>query len=547
VSLGADRQGQITLRNDGNGAGGPIELRASQVLVGADQAVLDARVELGTETVATLNAGDDRSIGITVVELAALAPGSYRATLTAHLDDEAVASAQVNFTVAQPPATNVSVGLVAPPSAVRQGDVTAFAASAADSTGAVIEDPLLSWRVEPSGTGFAAADGRVVGYAPGTMRVIVSYGTDADTAEVTVGARGLSGSFSPLGAGVVAVRYPSDLWVSGSHAYTGTWSTRVVNGDAGTGNTLLAWAVGSPAAPVRTDSVRLDARVVNDVKVSGDGSLAVASHEASGDGRNGVTLLDLGDPAHPVPIGRFMPNELAPGVHNVWVDGATLYVVVDGGAPTSGLYVVDIANPADPAILSHYYAGTSFLHDVLVRDGLAFLSHWNAGLVILDVGNGVAGGSRSAPVEVSRIPLDGQTHNAWYWPAGGYVFVGEEDFLAPGIMHVVDVSNLHAPREVATFRVAGDTPHNFWLDEDAGVLYTAWYERGIRALDVSGSLLGELDRQGREIAALEYGPAGACPGAGSTTATCTWAPQLHEGVVWLSDMHNGLLSLRPDF
>ena len=32
-------------------------------------------------------------------------------------------------------------------------------------------------------------------------------------------------------------------------------------------------------------------------------------------------------------------------------------------------------------------------HDVYVRDGLAFLSHWDAGLIILDVGNGMAGGS----------------------------------------------------------------------------------------------------------------------------------------------------------
>ena len=59
------------------------------------------------------------------------------------------------------------------------------------------------------------------------------------------------------------------------------------------------------------------------------------------------------------------------------------------------------------------------------------------GLIILDVGNGVAGGSPTSPVEVGRVQTTGgQTHNAWYWPAGGYVFVGEEDFNAPGFMHV---------------------------------------------------------------------------------------------------------------
>ena len=62
----------------------------------------------------------------------------------------------------------------------------------------------------------------------------------------------------------------------------------------------------------------------------------------------------------------------------------------------------------------------------------AFLSHWDAGLIILDVGNGIAGGSPASPVEVSRIKtVGGQTHNAWYWPAAGYVFVGEENFGRP--------------------------------------------------------------------------------------------------------------------
>jgi hypothetical protein len=180
-----------------------------------------------------------------------------------------------------------------------------------------------------------------------------------------------------------------------------------------------------------------------------------------------------------------------------------------------------------------------------VRDGLAFLSHWNAGLVILDVGHGVRGGSPAAPVEVARLAnLAGQTHNAWYWPEAGYVFVGEEDMETPGRMHVVDVRNLSAPREVATFAVPGQTPHNFWLDEEGAILYLAWYGNGIRALDVSGELLGELDRQGREIAWLRYdGGNGTCDLGG--TSTCTWAPQLHRGFLWVSDMNQGLVALEP--
>ena len=57
------------------------------------------------------------------------------------------------------------------------------------------------------------------------------------------------------------------------------------------------------------------------------------------------------------------------------------------------------------------------------------------------------------------------------------MFVGEE---APGgVLHVVDVSDLSNPVEVATFETIVDdaarNPHNFWLDEARGILYVAWW------------------------------------------------------------------------
>jgi hypothetical protein len=111
-------------------------------------------------------------------------------------------------------------------------------------------------------------------------------------------------------------------------------------------------------------------------------------------------------------------------------------------------------------------------------------------------------------------------------------------------MHVVDASDLSRPIEVATFGVSGATPHNFWLDEQRAIVYAAWYERGLRALDVSGELLGDLDRQGREIASAEYGIGSGCTGV---SGTCTWAPQLHNGLIYLSDMNTGLWILQADF
>ncbi len=62
---------------------------------------------------------------------------------------------------------------------------------------------------------------------------------------------------------------------------------------------------------------------------------------------------------------------------------------------------------------------------------------------------------------------------------------------------------------------------------------------------MSGELLGELERQDRAIASIRY--AGPSPGVTSGIGTSTWAPQLYEGNVYISDLHSGLWVLRPDF
>ena len=55
----------------------------------------------------------------------------------------------------------------------------------------------------------------------------------------------------------------------------------------------------------------------------------------------------------------------------------------------------------------------------------------------------------------------------------------------------------------AWFTFPGAGPHNFWLDESRAILYAAYYNAGVLAIDVSGELLGELNRQGRLIAQLQ--------------------------------------------
>ncbi|GIW50880.1 MAG: hypothetical protein KatS3mg081_0235 [Gemmatimonadales bacterium] len=425
-----------------------------------------------------------------------------------------------------------SVSITQAPAALRQGDVAELRAEVRRKDGTAAPEIEVTWSLSPPGAGFVNSKGRLVGYAPGAAKLIAQVQGAADTVPLTIEERVVNPlSATVVGRGVVSDRFTSDLWVHGGYAYTGTWGQR--NGLWG--DRLYVWDVSTPSSPVLVDSVVVNARTVNDIKVRADGRLAVLTHEGSADGLNGITILDLSDPAHPATITRFT-RTLESGVHNVWIEGDCVYAAVDGEGDLFGLRVIDISDPANPKVASSFYGGLSFVHDVYVRDGLAFVSHWDAGLIILDVGNGIAGGSPQRPVEVSRILIDGgQTHNAWYWPASGYVFVGEEDFSTPGIMHVIDLRDLTNPIEVASFLVPGNQPpHNFWIDEEKGIAYLAWYGNGIRALDVAGDLLGQLHRQNRELVGVRYG----------SSATMTWAPQLVGDLLFLADMNTGLWVLK---
>ena len=190
------------------------------------------------------------------------------------------------------------------------------------------------------------------------------------------------------------------------------------------------------------------------------------------------------------------------------------------------------------------------IHDTYVRDGVVFVFAWNSGVMIYDIGGAGRGGTPANPVLVSSfVTSGGEVHNGWWFhnPVSGqnrYLFIGQE---GPGIVgssssgdiHVVDVSDLAAPVEVAFFHL-GDVggkstgTHNFWLDEQAQLLYAAYYNGGVVALDVSGTLSGDLAAQGRLLANVQPG------GPGNTYV---WGVQQAEGAVYALDMLSGLWKL----
>ena len=195
------------------------------------------------------------------------------------------------------------------------------------------------------------------------------------------------------------------------------------------------------------------------------------------------------------------------------------------------------------------------IHDTFVRDGLVFVFAWNSGVMIYDVGNGMKGGSPSNPMLVGQLVTSASNinggpavHNGWwYWSPDvtvgkKYLFIGQEGppvggigVGSSGLIHVVDVSDLTNPKEVAFFHKAGTDStgtHNFWMDEQNQILYAAYYNGGVVALDVSGTLSGDLGS--RLIDSLRIG------GPGNTY---TWGVQLYNGSLYAIDFLSGLWQL----
>jgi len=361
----------------------------------------------------------------------------------------------------------------------------------------------------------------------------------------------------------VTTRYTGELNVRGSYGYTSTWGTRSSpDGTIARGNAVFIWNVAG-TEPVVVDSLIVPSypglqgvTTTGDVQVSDDGTLLGVATERFG---GQLVLYSLADPAHPALLSQFHSADTDPGVHTAElarVNGKLYaFLSIDPAASIPArLVVLDLSNPAQPVQVLARVMGNPYVHDVFVRDSLLFTALWNDGLSIWDIG-GSRGGTPANPVFISNVhTVGGEVHNVWWFhdPSSGakkYVFVGQEGpaslFTASsGDIHVVDISDITAPVEVAYYTVPNAGTHNFSVDEGGGTLYAAYYNGGVRAIDVRGDLgacaaaarginnLCELRAAGRERAHFL-----------DTGGRFVWGVQRVGDRVYASDMLHGLVAI----
>lgn len=359
--------------------------------------------------------------------------------------------------------------------------------------------------------------------------------------------------FTVLGGGNnEGQRYTSDIWLARGYGYTGTWGFR-----GAAGNVVDIWRLGAGGAPALAGQLTVAPGIttVSDLQVTPDSNYLVLTGEYGADA--GLYLYGLADPLSPSFLARVLVT--GSGTHGLH----TGTVAAVGG----GVYAFTARDPRGAALLIFRIQPDSTtklvlvdslampenygIHDTYVRDGLLFVENWDSGLWIYDIGGGGHGGAVTAPVLLGTVVTGaaadgsvpaGSVHNAWWFhnPVTNekkYVFVGQEGpgtvgVASAGDIHVVDISDLTHPVEVAQYHMAGAGTHNFWVDEPRQVLYAAYYNGGVVALDVSGTLSGDL--AAREIARIAPG------GAGNTYV---WGVMLYGGHLYAADMVSGFWEL----
>jgi plastocyanin len=441
----------------------------------------------------------------------------------------------------------------------KTGDVVHFTATAQSAKGAAVKDIFTSWTVGgPNATIYP--DGAFVATLPGTYKVMASVGWHTAVASITVAPRNAEREIDviahiPLKAADGSAIQTTEEWIMGNHLYIASLADKIYDYD-----------ISDPSKPKALDSLKADARLINDVSTTPDEKVGVFTREGASTRKNGIVIFDPSDPAHLKVLSEYTET-VTGGVHSAFINTHYVYITDDA---TGSLRVIDFQDAQHPKEVARWEVQNAtaatiagpmgpmssgrYLHDLYVKDGLAYLAYWRDGLIVLDVGNGMKGGSPEHPQLVSQYKFNHYELYGNGWLAGthttfrynNYLFVGDEVFPAQfdidskeripvrGICHVMDITDIEHPREVAIYEVPEGGIHNFWADND--MLFIGDYAGGGRVLDISGELRGNLYQQGREIARIWTGD----PAGYRANLPFSWGAQPANGLIYYNDINTGI-------
>jgi len=472
----------------------------------------------------------------------------------------------IKYAVTPNPVTAIDINVKE--EVIRTGDVVHLAATPKRGDGTTVRDAPLTWSYTyipddslvaggvKGGPGIIQF-GRFAANYPGRFTLIAQSGAASSRKVIQVQPRDVRRKIQVAGRGSIENVHTSDLWPwHGSdgrdYCIVGTWG--------GDGYAMI-FDITDLNAIVKTDSVKVDARTINDVTVSPNGKYASMSREGASNRVNGVVILDITTPAHPKIASTFDQN-LTGGVHNMFATDDYLFAVSGG----QKYVIIDVKDIYHPKYVSEYEHPNARLHDLWVNNGIAYSAQGGVGAVVVDVGNGKYGGTIQKPKLISTYPVNsGHEIFPYFQKSTGkvYLFLGDEEMnrqgrvyegtnyslsgpggvpprngvpqTSGGYTHIIDFTDPMHPIPVARYHLEDYGSHDIIVQDD--LLYQAYYDGGVRVVDVSGELMGNLSDQNREVAVFKsFDPTGYTPNATFVMNAMPWK----KDFVLFTDFNSGL-------
>ena len=258
--------------------------------------------------------------------------------------------------------------------------------------------------------------------------------------------------------------------------------------------------------------------------------------------KTGLTLHDVSDPHHPKLLGEF--NNTGGATHGMEMDDKYVYLcgtTEQSKRRNEELMILDYADPKAPKVVATWHVtgqhqGETFspmnqkspngetdqfitCHEIIKDGNRLYMAYRDAGIFILDISD------PTKPTEIGNLdyvpPYNGDPgvpmgccpggHTAAPVPHAGkllpslLILTDEHFSCPPGFGQVVDISNPKAMMVLSTYQVEGITDqydyatgkfickpgqqsaHLPWFDPrgHGALLYQAWYDQGLRAINVS--------------------------------------------------------------
>ena len=462
------------------------------------------------------------------------------------------------YTITANPVASIEMQLKE--TALSTGDVLHLNAVAKRADGSAVPNAKISWSYEytpddttvaPGGAGIID-NGLFAANHPGRFTLIAASGNTLNRTVVDVKPRDVRKRITVTGRGSITKTATSDLWPwtgkdGRDYCIVGTWG--------GDGYAII-FDITDMNNIVRSDSIKVDARTINDVTISPDGRYGVITREGASNRVNGVVILDLANPAHPKVASAF-DQDLTGGVHNAFATNDYLYAISGG----QKYIIIDMKDIYNPKRVGEYKHPNARIHDLWVNNGIAYSAQGGAGAVVVDVGNGKYGGTPQNPKLINVFPINsGHEIYPYFQKSTGktYLFLGDEEMnragrvwegtnyrntlgsaggvaqTSGGYVHIVDATDPMNMRKVGRYHLEDYGSHDIIVEDD--VLYQAYYDGGVRVVDVSGELLGNLAEQNREIAVFKpFDPKGLTANASFVMNAMPW-----KGRVLFTDFNSGL-------